>query len=132
VLGQLEHAPAGTGMQRGGQRQGICVETTPKEFVHTSLARVHWTRGWRGTGPRGAHGRASAWRLRGYTRSGRATPGSRRRAFGRINLARGQVARGFIVELLAWHLGWSSDGQRRSGDGMPWRTAVDTTVQGGR
>jgi hypothetical protein len=45
------------------------METMPKEFVHTSLARVRWTRGWHEVGPRSAHGCASAWRLRGYARA---------------------------------------------------------------
>jgi hypothetical protein len=36
VLRQRERAC----VQRGGQRQGIHVETTPKEFVHTLLGRV--------------------------------------------------------------------------------------------
>jgi hypothetical protein len=60
VLGQRERAHVGAGVQRGGQWQGICVEMTPKEFIRTPLARVRWTEGWRGTGPRGAHGRAGA------------------------------------------------------------------------
>jgi hypothetical protein len=50
VLGQHEHTRAGAGVQRGRQWQGICVETTPKEFVCTSLARVRWTGGGVGQG----------------------------------------------------------------------------------
>jgi hypothetical protein len=99
-----------------------------------SLARVRWIEGWHGIGPRGAHGRASAWRLRGYTR---APTGLRQGLDGTLSTmsARpvGQAARGFVVELLVWHPGWSSDRrQQRSGDGTPQRTTTDTMAQGGR
>jgi hypothetical protein len=45
MVGQCEHAHTGAGVQRGGQRQGICMETTSKEFcpyavVLATLERV--------------------------------------------------------------------------------------------
>jgi hypothetical protein len=37
-------------VQRGRQRHEICVETTSKEYVRTSLARVRWKGGCAGQG----------------------------------------------------------------------------------
>jgi hypothetical protein len=63
-------------------------------------------REWRGIGPCGAHGGASAWRLRGYARAlavlhqGLDSVLSAASAW-----PAGQAARGFIAELLVWHPG---------------------------
>jgi hypothetical protein len=65
---------------RGDNTEGVCL------YVIGSGAL---DRGWCGTGPRGAPGRASAWRLHGYTCGSRATPGSRRRAFSHVSSASG-------------------------------------------
>jgi hypothetical protein len=120
-------------VQRGGQRQGICMETTPKEFVRTSLARVRWKGGALDKAMR-AHRHASAPWLRGYAH---ASTGLRRGLDVALSATSarpvGQAARGFVVELLAWHPDWSSDGrQRRSVDGMPRHITANSTAQGGR
>jgi hypothetical protein len=60
-----------TGMHAREARRNINVRLAAalrggdvRVFVHTPLAQVSWPRGWRWTGPRGAHGLASAWCLR--------------------------------------------------------------------
>jgi hypothetical protein len=96
---------------------------------------VSWTGG-ESTLPRSTHGRASAPWLRGYARARRATPGSRRRAFGRVSSAGGAGG----VRLCRRAPGVASRLEQRratteqwhNGDGMPRRTVADATAQGGR
>jgi hypothetical protein len=46
MLGQCERARVDAGMQQGGQRQGICMDTKPKEFcLYVGIRVVSWTGG---------------------------------------------------------------------------------------
>jgi hypothetical protein len=100
VLGQRERERAGAGVQRGGQRQGICVETTPKEFCsYVGVGVVSWTGGHPGVhaAQRGAPAhpgyvatRVSAGLRRGLDGTPSAVPAP----------SSGWVVRGFVVELL--------------------------------
>jgi hypothetical protein len=48
----------------------------------------------------------------------------------------GQDTRGFVVELLAWHPDWHSEGRQQApagnGDAMPQRTTADVMTHDGR
>jgi hypothetical protein len=105
---------------RGDDAEGVC--------PYVVEGGLSWT------GPCGAHGHASAPWLRGYVC---ASTGLHRGLDAVLSAASarpvGQAARGFVIKLLAWHPGWSSDGrQRRSVDGMPRRITANSTAQGGR
>jgi hypothetical protein len=96
-----------------------------------SLSVRRWL-GCAGQGHARAHRHASAPWLRGYAH---ASTGLRRGLDVALSATSarpvGQAARGFVVELLAWHPDWNSDGrQRRSVDGMPRHITANSTAQG--
>jgi hypothetical protein len=47
MLGQHDRAQAGVGVQRGGQQEGICMETMLKEFCpYAIVLATHGKGGW--------------------------------------------------------------------------------------
>jgi hypothetical protein len=82
VLGQRERARAGAGVQRGRQRQGICVEMTSKEFCSYAVVLATLERVGRAVSTRREEARQCTAPRRPRAHAGRATPGSRRHPFG--------------------------------------------------
>jgi hypothetical protein len=114
-----------TGDLRGDDAEGVCPYVVGSGALEGGCA---------GQGHARAHRHASAPWLRGYAH---ASTGLRRGLDVALSATSarpvGQAARGFVVELLAWHPDWSSDGRQwRSVDGTPRHITANSTAQGGR
>jgi hypothetical protein len=82
MLGQCERARVSAGAQRGRQRQGICVETMPKEFYPYTVVLATLERVSGAVSTRRKKVYQCTAPMRPHAHGGRATLGPRRHPFG--------------------------------------------------